>query len=823
MWKRIQRSHKKPSKFKFTIGLQELQLVATPEWHPHLMTVSFMHRRRKISSGKRQWETSYSKPEQSIIVWPAQTPENIEILTTLYKGVNDEHYDDKEWTIVIESFTPKGKKKPIAAVPLNMRLFVNETPDQKSHMKLKMRPLVPNLQSAIIVLVLSSQFLSEGRRDDSSQASTLTRDLLPIEVDIHDAKAVSSEGPASPVRPSWREAPGRSLTTTPDPIANAKRKSTELVFEVDDKSRPVLVSSPPLRHGLGRASTRTPSRAPSQPPPEKIEGETLLAWAQRVTKDYQGVKVQDFTKSWRSGVTLCALIHAYRPDLIGDFDALDFSDTLSGRKSNVTKALLSAHAMGLTNLPDEYDILTPDEKDVRLLLEKLRGVFEGSLDGANLASGSDYRLSTIYGFSESEKKMMQELEQMKSVIDDEYSTEKAPKNESKFSAQPPLTTQHNSRKGSAHNGHQENGNDVVDLASRYSESLASPSMKGRAASPARREVLQEKARKMLNNPAPFLTQNQVPASTEVRERARHIIDEAVQNGATHRIQPDGSMVSDFRRSESIQSNGSRLGSNTDLRRVGAVPLNVTIRSFRKQDPSPVLPRKDYGTPIIPPMGRTTQNLVERFSETPAPSGSNDYTFSTPTRTKITSKWENDVADPQSTARELVEITGKMKDLDAQAEQIRTKMGEPGIGDDEEPMLVETLQFCNIEKDRLVNKQEYYNIIEKIRNTIMEIQDLQGELGQRDDGGHYRTAEEKEHTDQLMQQLIEALSRKNNLILKVMDHEEMIEERAELLRGEAARNSSTLIRRNPPEGSSGSSQRGAPQYSSLRNFASSWLS
>lgn len=71
------------------------------------MLISFF-RRRKISSNKRQWEQSYSRPEQSIIVWPAQTPvsrnrmndycifqENIELLTTLYKGVNDEHFDDK--------------------------------------------------------------------------------------------------------------------------------------------------------------------------------------------------------------------------------------------------------------------------------------------------------------------------------------------------------------------------------------------------------------------------------------------------------------------------------------------------------------------------------------------------------------------------------------------------------------------------------------------------------------------------------------------------------------------------------------------------------
>lgn len=59
-----------------------------------LICYSFV-RRRKISSRERPWEPSFSKPEQCVIVWPEQAPENVDILTTLYKGPNDDTFDDK--------------------------------------------------------------------------------------------------------------------------------------------------------------------------------------------------------------------------------------------------------------------------------------------------------------------------------------------------------------------------------------------------------------------------------------------------------------------------------------------------------------------------------------------------------------------------------------------------------------------------------------------------------------------------------------------------------------------------------------------------------
>uniref|UniRef100_A0A8D2JJK1 EH domain binding protein 1 n=1 Tax=Varanus komodoensis TaxID=61221 RepID=A0A8D2JJK1_VARKO len=73
------------------------------------------------------------------------------------------------------------------------------------------------------------------------------------------------------------------------------------------------------------------------PPPSPVLGrrpnasQSLLAWCKEVTKNYRGVKITNFTTSWRNGLSFCAILHHFRPDLI-DYKSLNPQDIKENNK-----------------------------------------------------------------------------------------------------------------------------------------------------------------------------------------------------------------------------------------------------------------------------------------------------------------------------------------------------------------------------------------------------------------------------------------------------------------------------------------------------------
>merc|ERR1712029_720023 len=50
--------------------------------------------------------------------------------------------------------------------------------------------------------------------------------------------------------------------------------------------------------------------------------EAILIWCQCRVREYKGVKIENFTESWKSGVAFCALIHNFFPQSF-DFSKID--------------------------------------------------------------------------------------------------------------------------------------------------------------------------------------------------------------------------------------------------------------------------------------------------------------------------------------------------------------------------------------------------------------------------------------------------------------------------------------------------------------------
>jgi hypothetical protein len=50
--------------------------------------------------------------------------------------------------------------------------------------------------------------------------------------------------------------------------------------------------------------------------------DALLMWVKNQTHGYKNAEVKDFQHSFKNGMVLCALLHKFRPKLIGDYDKL---------------------------------------------------------------------------------------------------------------------------------------------------------------------------------------------------------------------------------------------------------------------------------------------------------------------------------------------------------------------------------------------------------------------------------------------------------------------------------------------------------------------
>ncbi|XP_026148886.1 plectin isoform X7 [Mastacembelus armatus] len=100
--------------------------------------------------------------------------------------------------------------------------------------------------------------------------------------------------------------------------------------------------------------------------------EKLLLWSQRMTDNYQGVRCDNFTTSWRDGKLFNAIIHKHYPRLI-DMGKVYRQTNLENLEQAFTVA---EKDLGVTRLldPEDVDVPHPDEKSIITYVSSLYDV-----------------------------------------------------------------------------------------------------------------------------------------------------------------------------------------------------------------------------------------------------------------------------------------------------------------------------------------------------------------------------------------------------------------------------------------------------------------
>ncbi|XP_047241874.1 uncharacterized protein ehbp1l1a isoform X1 [Girardinichthys multiradiatus] len=103
--------------------------------------------------------------------------------------------------------------------------------------------------------------------------------------------------------------------------------------------------------------------------------QSLLEWCQDVTQGHKGVKITNFSTSWRNGLAFCAILHHFHPGKI-NFQMLNPCDI----KNNNKKAFDGFAELGISRLIEPSDMVmlaVPDRLIIMTYLNQIRTHFTG--------------------------------------------------------------------------------------------------------------------------------------------------------------------------------------------------------------------------------------------------------------------------------------------------------------------------------------------------------------------------------------------------------------------------------------------------------------
>ncbi|XP_044519313.1 EH domain-binding protein 1 isoform X8 [Gracilinanus agilis] len=231
---------------------------------------------------------------------------------------------------------------------------------------------------------------------DSPPQPTKRKNLRPVDMskylyaDISKTEEEELDESNPFYEPKLTPTPNNWVTPAPEPESEKKmkRKAPEPPGRFP-KTEGRISENTVVSVGADLSSSPKPSPIPSPVLGKKPNAsQSLLVWCKEVTKNYRGVKITNFTTSWRNGLSFCAILHHFRPDLI-DYKSLNPQDI----KENNKKAYDGFASIGISRLLEPSDmqrILSRQEE----LKERARVLLEQARRDAALKAGNKQINST---------------------------------------------------------------------------------------------------------------------------------------------------------------------------------------------------------------------------------------------------------------------------------------------------------------------------------------------------------------------------------------------------------------------------------------------
>uniref|UniRef100_A0A8C1ME81 EH domain binding protein 1 n=1 Tax=Cyprinus carpio TaxID=7962 RepID=A0A8C1ME81_CYPCA len=218
--------------------------------------------------------------------------------------------------------------------------------------------------------------------DSSQQGNPKRKNIRPVDMSkyLYANTTRTEEEELDESNPFYEPRSSSAASSTADNSTSEKSTKRQAPLPPGAGPNPAVAPGGPAPKTSAPGGTSTPPSLPSPIPSPVLGGrpnasQSLLAWCREVTKNYRGVKITNFTTSWRNGLAFCALLHHFRPDLI-DYKALNPQDI----KENNKKAYDGFASLGISRLLEPSDMVLlaiPDKLTVMTYLYQIRAHFSG--------------------------------------------------------------------------------------------------------------------------------------------------------------------------------------------------------------------------------------------------------------------------------------------------------------------------------------------------------------------------------------------------------------------------------------------------------------
>ncbi|XP_048092129.1 uncharacterized protein LOC125289380 isoform X9 [Alosa alosa] len=209
--------------------------------------------------------------------------------------------------------------------------------------------------------------------DSSVEKEGGSSGLVKTIVDVfHKGQEGAAEDSTLPVpRPRMK----KRLSGSEDSPSAGHEELSDIPAVVPRRNKKKLIADPVDLQGIGPAEGETDTVTSQEIPNLVTSSQSLLQWCQEVTQDHKGVKITNFSTSWRNGLAFCAILHHFHPDKI-NYEMLDPYDI----KHNNKKAFDGFAELGIPRLMAPSDMVllaVPDRLIVMTYLNQMRTHFMG--------------------------------------------------------------------------------------------------------------------------------------------------------------------------------------------------------------------------------------------------------------------------------------------------------------------------------------------------------------------------------------------------------------------------------------------------------------